>query len=74
MEFDNVSGATKHPVTPLKAQCQADALEEGKKLWQERLKNCDDELGAKRIDGSSNYFWPSKPRIKLEISLPVDPL
>ena len=67
---DSVRVITK----PLKAKCSADALEEGKKLWEERLKGCDDADGAKRVNGATGVLsWPSKPRVKLEIPIPIDP-
>jgi len=74
IEFNRVSGATRHSITPLKAKCQADALEEGKELWRERLRDCDDVEGAKRLEYGGGFFWPSKPKVRLEISISTDPL
>ncbi|MDO8442945.1 MAG: hypothetical protein Q7S81_01665 [bacterium] len=73
MEYNRITGATKHPVTLLKAKCLADALEEGKGLWHERLKGSEDAEGAKRLEGCDGLFWPSKPRVKLDVPIPVEP-
>lgn len=69
MEYDRVYGTSKNPVTPLKAQCQDDAVKEGTKLWEERLKDCEDDDGAKRI--GDRLYWPSKPKVRLEIPIPT---
>jgi hypothetical protein len=74
MEYDCVNNISLNPTTPLKAQCQDDAVREGMELWKERWKGCDDDEGAKRIEGRGDgYFRPSKARVRLEISLPEDP-
>lgn len=75
MEYDRVHNASHNPVTPINVQCQDDAVKEGVRLWKERLKGCDDDEGAKRIEkGNDSYFWPSKPKVRLEISIPTNPL
>ncbi|MEK7478613.1 MAG: hypothetical protein AAB626_01655 [Patescibacteria group bacterium] len=69
MEDDRIHGTSRHPVTRLEAQCMDDAVREGAKLWEERLKNCEDDEGAKRI--GDRLFWPSKPKVRLEIPIPT---
>lgn len=76
MEYDRANNTSYNPIIPMPdVKCQDDAIKKGTELWRERLKGCDDNGGAKRVvKDNGNYFWPSKPIVRLEISIPTDPL
>ncbi|MCL5017133.1 MAG: hypothetical protein M1155_00500 [Patescibacteria group bacterium] len=63
----NNKDSMREVVISLKAMCADDAEKEGAEIWKARLKEGEDDHGAKKING--RYFWPSNPRVVLEIKI-----